>query len=153
MRAGATLCAAQPEEVCSLSLTTKSAAWSPTVTRYEPHGPRRQQHATFSAGVSNIAQTRLSYLRQISAVTDLDPNSSILIQIRDGTYRMRNSDNSPAFAILSVLPCPDCGRVMKLSAIVPKSAAEDGDEIIYQCDLCAIDLKRTGKLARTLPAG
>jgi hypothetical protein len=60
---------------------------------------------------------------------------------------MHISNSPPPFFVSFVLPCPDCGTVMKLFSIIPTSAVQDGDEITYRCDPCAINLKRVRRAA------
>jgi hypothetical protein len=60
---------------------------------------------------------------------------------------MRISSNPPTFFVFCTLSCPDCGVIMRLFAIVPMSAVQDGDEFTYRCDACEINLKRFSKIA------
>jgi hypothetical protein len=49
---------------------------------------------------------------------------------------------------LMVIPCPDCGRPMRLAAVTPvetAARANEIQEITYRCDACDCDLKRVSR--------
>jgi hypothetical protein len=58
---------------------------------------------------------------------------------------MTMQQNAPDFCSPSHLSCPDCGALMRLSAVVLLQSARSTDEIAYRCDACGMEQKQIAR--------